>query len=292
MRPFLPLSLLTIGLLFSSCLKDDVNTYVSSYSEEERTVLQQVVRLPEHLHDYNVFLPEHLGGFQVHIDPHQAVLGRVLFYDRALSANGTVSCASCHRPELAFSDDEAFSIGALGERTSRNSLGLGAFPSFADQYNGATGARLFWDERAGTVFEQARQSLLNPEEMGHTSLEDVVAYVREQPHYQILLRKAFPSHGFLTDEQKLLEALQMFVHAIGSFDTKFDRARRKSSFPEKPFESFTNQENLGRTLFRNRVPIFPDPRQQRAGPAICRPRRRRRLRARRRNGGFQDPDAP
>ncbi len=252
MRLALPVFLLATGLLSTSCLKDDVKTYVSSYSEEERAVLQEVLRLPEHLHDYNVFLPDHLGGFQTPIDPHQAVLGRVLFYDRALSASGSVSCASCHRPELAFSDDKAFSIGALGERTSRNSLGLGAFPSFGDHYNGFGGARLFWDERAGTVSEQARQSFLNPEEMGHSSLDEMVAYVKKQPHYQILLRKAFPGNGnFPSDEQKILEALQAFVHAIGCFDTKFDRAMRQEHNPEKAFAAFSQQENLGKTLFLN-----------------------------------------
>ncbi|MEK7253471.1 MAG: cytochrome c peroxidase, partial [Bacteroidota bacterium] len=178
-------------------------------------------------------------------------LGRVLFWDARLSANDAVSCASCHKPELAFADDVAFSEGFLGERTSRNSLALGAFPSF-NAYYGFGGSRLFWDERAGSVQEQSTQTLQNPVEMG-TKLHELGDKILKEDYYQVLFRKAFPENefggGFSTD-QKILRALEAFVNSIGCFNSKYDQEIVKGHLETQNFSGFTAEENQGKQLFQ------------------------------------------
>ena len=73
-------------------------------------------------------------------------LGRALFFDPILSKDSTVSCASCHRPEHAFADTSAVSIGVDGKKGIRNT---------PTAMNLSLGKSFFWDGRAGTLEEQA-----------------------------------------------------------------------------------------------------------------------------------------
>ncbi len=84
-----------------------------------------------------------------------ALLGQRLFFDARFSANGSVSCASCHAPDLGFSDGKSLSTG-LG-RTARHSPSL---------WNVAQQRWFFWDGRADSLWAQAVQPLENPKEMG------------------------------------------------------------------------------------------------------------------------------
>ncbi|MCU0229177.1 MAG: hypothetical protein MUF01_16220 [Bryobacterales bacterium] len=107
-------------------------------------------------------------------------LGRDLFFDEALSADGRVSCASCHRPEHAFADPRPVSLGVANQRGTRNA------PSII---NRAYGRRFFWDGRAQTLEQQAEGPLTHPAEMG-LSPRQAVATVAANPRY----REAFQSH--------------------------------------------------------------------------------------------------
>jgi cytochrome c peroxidase len=75
-----------------------------------------------------------------------ATLGRVLFYDKNLSLNKTISCASCHKQNLGFSDNQAFSKGFAGGLTARNSMSLVNVRYYLNN-------KFFWDERAGSLAE-------------------------------------------------------------------------------------------------------------------------------------------
>ena len=90
-----------------------------------------------------------------------AALGRVLFYDRRLSATGTVSCGSCHIQERGFIDGRRFSRGFAGEATDRRSMPLANL-----RYYQRT--RFFWDERAAGLAEMVLLPIEPPVEMGHT----------------------------------------------------------------------------------------------------------------------------
>jgi len=97
----------------------------------------------------------------VALTPEKVRLGRWLFYDERLSGDGTVSCGTCHRPALAFSEDTAHSTGIRGQQGTRKSPPIvnAAFNVFGD---------LFWDGRAASLQEQVKGPIANPVEMGST----------------------------------------------------------------------------------------------------------------------------
>jgi len=162
-----------------------------------------------------------------------AALGRVLFYDKRLSRNGTVSCSSCHQQAHGFSDPNRFSTGFEGGLTGRNSMGL-------------TNARwylrraFFWDERAATLEIQVLQPIQNAVEMGLT-LTELEARVAAEPYYQTLFTGAFGTPQVTSD--RISRSLAQFVRSIISTQTKFD-----AGVPVN-FANFTAQENQGRQLF-------------------------------------------
>jgi len=173
-----------------------------------------------------------------------ATLGRVLFYDKTLSKNRTISCASCHRQENAFSDFEKFSKGFEGGLTGRNSMSL----INAKYYpNG----RFFWDQRAATLELQVLMPIQDLVEMG-VSLDTLVKRVQNQPYYPALFTSAFGSTVINSD--LISKALAQFVRSVVSYQSKYDQGRQ--TFPAAPapppnafFPNFTAQENRGKEIF-------------------------------------------
>jgi cytochrome c peroxidase len=166
-----------------------------------------------------------------------ATLGRVLFYDRRLSTNQTIACASCHQQSRGFSDGRKFSLGFAGGLTGRNSMGL----SNARYY---LRARFFWDERAATLEDQVLQPIQNAVEMGMT-LPALRARIAAEPYYNDLFTRAYGS-AEVTD-QKISRSLAQFVRSIISVKSKYDQGVATR------FANFSAQENLGRQIFFGQV---------------------------------------
>ncbi len=236
-----------LALALGSCVNDEINVTVQHYTEEESAALRQHLNLPELPFVYDK--PGFTGA-----NNDRATLGRVLFYDKRLSANNSISCANCHKQDKAFSDDVAFSKGFDGQLTSRNSLPLASVLDFQTSYDGTntfggTKARFFWDERAESIVEQSRQTLQNPIEMG-TDLTALGEELMQEDYYKVLFDKAFVNEQHLSPEEKVLTAIQDFVNSIFSDNSKFDKGLNGSG--ENLFSNFTNfsdKENLGKTLF-------------------------------------------
>lgn len=174
-----------------------------------------------------------------------ATLGRVLFYDPRLSVDGTVSCASCHRQELAFGDDAQASAGVAGQ-TARHSMRL-----VNVQYAAET--RFFWDERAASLEEQTLVPVQDHLEMGFSgqdgapALDDLLARLQDLAYYRELF--TFVHGDPEVTAERLQDALSQFVRSIRSFDTKYDAGRALIADDRLPFPNFTEQENLGKELF-------------------------------------------
>ncbi len=166
-----------------------------------------------------------------------ATLGRVIFYDKRLSLNQTVSCASCHQAEHGFSDPARFSTGFNGGHTPRNSMGL----ANARWYQRAA---FFWDERAATLEDQVLEPIQNSTEMGMT-LPAVVERLSAEPFYGTLFSNAFGTPQVTSD--RISRALAQFVRSIISTTTKFDEGVPLA------FSNFTAQEDLGRRIFNGQV---------------------------------------
>ncbi|WP_124981480.1 cytochrome-c peroxidase [Nonlabens xiamenensis] len=173
-----------------------------------------------------------------------ATLGRVLFYDKGLSANGTIACASCHKQDKGFSDEAILSVGFDGGLTGRHSMTL-INSRFYQR------GRFFWDERASTLEEQVLQPFQDPVEMGMT-LEQVVSAVQEKDFYPALFENAFGSQDINSD--RISRALSQFVRSIVSYSSRYDEGRALSASPGANFPNFTNEENLGKNLFFQTIP--------------------------------------
>ena len=143
-----------------------------------------------------------------------ATLGRVLFYDRRVSLNDRVSCASCHQQQFAFSDTAKLSRGFAGGSTGRHSMGL----QNARFYQRG---RFFWDERAATLEAQVLAPIQDATEMGMT-LDNLVIKLSLQPFYAPLFQAAFGSGDITSD--RIGRALSQFVRSLVSGTSRFDQA--------------------------------------------------------------------
>src|SRR6185503_4153778 len=166
-----------------------------------------------------------------------ATLGRVLFYDKRLSTNQTVSCSSCHQRQRGFSDPRQFSVGFNGGLTGRNSMGLSNARWYQRRH-------FFWDERANTLEDQVLQPIQNAVEMGMT-LGALTNRLAAEPYYTNLFARTFGSPDVTSD--RISRALAQFVRSIVSVQTKYDIGASNN------FANFTPQENLGRQIFLGQV---------------------------------------
>lgn len=178
-------------------------------------------------------------------------LGRLLFYDRKLSANGLVSCSSCHAQASGFDDPTRFSIGFQGRITRRSAMAL-ANARFNPR------GHYFRDERAPSLEAQVLQPFTDGIEMGLKPGE-LVDRVANRPWYGKHFAAAF-GDATIT-EPRIANALAQFVRSINSFDARYDRAG--SSDPLQDFPAFSKQENRGKFLF------FASREQGGAGCAAC-----------------------
>lgn len=143
-------------------------------------------------------------------------LGRYLFYDTRLSGNGEQACASCHRPEYAFSEPRPKAVGSTGGLNRRNTLAL---------VNVAYNDTLMWAHPGLQTVEQ--QVLIpmfgdNPVELGIAGREgEVLARLRADPAYEDLFAVAFPRHELL-EFTHVVDVLACFVRSLVSFESPFD----------------------------------------------------------------------
>lgn len=234
---------LYIILIFSlfACKRKDF------YNEQE--VIDAHLNLPQVPFDYeNLDVPTHLDDNWIKmfdntssnnpITNEGATLGRVLFYDKSLSKNNTVACASCHIQSKGFSDSKQFSDGFEGGKTKRHSMGL-ANARFRNL------STYFWDGRSPSIEHQVLQPIQDSVEMG-MNLNYLLIKLREKPYYPILFKDAFGSEEITTD--KISKALAQFVHSMLSFNSRYDEGRKTHSVSDS-FYNFTPQENLGKKLF-------------------------------------------
>jgi cytochrome c peroxidase len=180
-----------------------------------------------------------------------ATLGRVLFYDKNLSSNNTISCASCHIQANAFGDDTDASEGVNGT-TTRHAMRL-VNSRFSNE------RKFFWDERAATLELQASEPIKNHIEMGFSgtsgdgSITTLISKLQAIGYYKELFKYVYGSEEIT--ESKLQNALAQFIRSIQSFDSKYDAGRIAVQSDNQAFPNFTAQENQGKTLFLT-PPVF------------------------------------
>jgi cytochrome c peroxidase len=172
-------------------------------------------------------LPERLAVEQIPLglDPRPApkdnpltearvALGRRLFFDPILSADNTVACASCHRPDHGFSGGTAKPLGIRGQAADRRAPSL---------FNRAYGRAFFWDGRAASLEMQALEPIENAKELGST-VAAALQRLRESPDYPAQFKAAFDDG---ISAENLAKALAGFERVLLRGDSPVDRFRRK-----------------------------------------------------------------
>lgn len=189
---------------------------------------------------YEIVRPE---GFPVVEQPDDNIatvegvaLGRKLFYEKRLSADNTLACASCHFQENSFSDPSAFSVGVDGIQGTRNAMAI---------VNLAWGKDFFWDGRSATLEEQAFLPITDPIEM-HETWPNAVAKLQADPDYPTLFEQAFGTS--VIDSVLAVKAIAQFERTMVSGNSRYDQFLRGEI-------SLTSQEIAGLQLFRTEGPV-------------------------------------
>lgn len=220
------LILLGTALIFSSCRRDKISRSVTPYKLD---------------------IPSHFPDMPIPADNPMTVegveLGRKLFYDKQLSRDNSISCASCHSPENAFSDPNQFSEGVDGQIGKRNSMAL---------INLGWQTSFFWDGRAETLEDQILQPVTDPHEMDQ-SWSTTVSKLSQSTEYNNNFYTVFGVEDF--DSTHVVKAIAQFLRTMISGSSKYDvMYKYQNSIPLTPTEqtiwnNITVQEWAGMDVF-------------------------------------------
>ncbi len=181
-----------------------------------------------------------------------ATLGRVLFNDKRLSVNNTVSCASCHQQAGGFADARRFSLGALPNTVgTAHAMRLGNV-SF---YNPGS---MFWDKRSATLEAQATQPIQNGLEMGfdatHGGMNVLISKMQTLPYYPALFQWVYGTPTIT--EARIQRSLAQYERSMISSGSRWDSGYAQVFNPLAPdrglslnVPGLSAQENAGRRLF-------------------------------------------
>lgn len=164
-------------------------------------------------------------------------LGRRLFFDKDLSIDRSVSCATCHEPEHAFADRRPLAVGVLGRVGKRNS------PTIV---NRGFGRLHFWDGRAATLEAQVLLPIADPNEMD-MRLEDLVARLGADDSYVAAFEAVFERPMTVDDVGRALGA---YLRTVRSGDSPYDR------FIDGATDALSAEAQLGLTVFRGKGRCF------------------------------------
>lgn len=166
----------------------------------------------------------------------KVALGRSLYFDKRLSADGTLSCAVCHDPASALADQSQTAVGTAGVAGSRNSPTI---------LNSMFSPNQFWDGRASSLEEQAKSPLVNPAEMGMKDFAAVEARVAAVEEYRRRFRQVFGNQGVTIDT--ISKAIAAFERTQLSGNSPFDR------FTAGDKTAISDAQKRGWELFRGKA---------------------------------------
>jgi cytochrome c peroxidase len=163
-------------------------------------------------------------------------LGRALYFDKRLSRDGTVSCATCHDPAFAFTDAKSVAEGTAGGRGTRNAPTI---------LNAVFSDLLFWDGRALSLEEQVKHPLLSAFEMGMSTEPELLTRAGSIPEYGRKFAKVFKSEGLTI--ATIAKAIAAYERTLLSGNSPFDR------FINGNDNAITDAQRRGWELFRGKA---------------------------------------
>lgn len=197
--------------LISLCL---LLVMVACQKDAFQTAIQAPV-LPETPYDYTPQwggLHNHMQNQDIGITNEGAALGRVLFYDKILSIDNSVSCGSCHHQAIGFADGDRFSTGFNKDLTDRNA------PPISNLYDDNL---LFWDGRSTSIEDLVLRPIRNHKEMGMEDMDFLIAKIKAAPYYSDLFTAAFGNEEVTS--AKVADAMTQFIKSMIGCNSPMDR---------------------------------------------------------------------
>lgn len=168
-------------------------------------------------------------------------LGRMLFYEKMMSKDGSMACASCHLQEFAFSDTAQFSIGVEGKPGGRQAMAVFNMAWNENEF--------FWDGRAHLVRDQSLGPIQDKLEMNET-LENVIAKLSATQQYKDQFTRAFGNDDITSEKMSL--AMEQFMNSIVSYESRYDDFLLDTMV-------YSDSEKRGKDLFFDEYnEFFPD----------------------------------
>lgn len=203
-------------------------------SAAQTTPLEEIVKVP-------LGLPPLPVPADNPMTPEKVALGRMLYFDKRLSRDGTISCATCHDPKKAWAEDTPVSTGFKGQKGEFNSPTV---------INTAYATSMFWDGRAGSLEEQALGPMQNPIEMAH-ELDELVKQLSAIPKYVEMFQKVF---GTGVTKDGMAKAIAAFERTVLSGNSPYDRYT-KGNDPN----ALTEAQKRGLDLFEQHCAVCHTP---------------------------------
>ena len=210
-------------LLFVSCL------LILCKKKEE-------IRFTYSPNPYDLEIPANFPPIEISqenpITEEGVLLGRHLFWDNRLSGNNSISCATCHSPQYAFSDNNQYSTGINGDIGTRNSMVL---------QNLAWANDFFWDGRVNSIEKQVFKTVVEKTEMDE-NWSDFLSEIKYDVSYNKLFFEAFNTIN--PDSSHVAKAIAQFLLTMISSNSKYDKVLRNETV-------FTPEENAGFASFNS-----------------------------------------
>ncbi|MFK7809419.1 MAG: cytochrome-c peroxidase [Saprospiraceae bacterium] len=238
-----------LGFFFLLACNSDDEIAKGGDSSNEDNDLIELTDIAYNPQPYNLIVPKGFSEMEIPVDNPLTIdgvnLGRHLFYDPILSGDSTMSCSTCHLPEMSFTDGKPVSEGIdglTGKRSSMSLLNVGFY------YTG-----LFWDGRSTTLEEQALLPVEDPIEL-HNTWPNIIDKLKVHSTYPVMFRKAFGIEGIndISKEMAAKAIAQFERIMVSSGESRYDIVNRPT-----PGEFFTEQESDGEKLFFDETDNHP-----------------------------------
>ena len=238
--------LISTGLLSTSLLSVNALVGLSDVPADSMVVNEDVPSVPKDTLPESIeFKSTELGFSKLPDTPAdnpitdaKIRLGRKLFFDPILSHDGTVACASCHRPEAAFASNDKLAVGIKGRKGTRN------VPTVL---NRGYGENFSWDGSSDSLEDQSTGPLTNENELGNPDVESVVKRLQADDSYTEQFEAAFENSDDRTVSAKnLSRALATFQRALTYGETAVDRFRASE------YSALSREARQGMWIFESR----------------------------------------
>ncbi len=231
-----------------SSMLNDIQQVLGVPYKKEWSAIRSDAR---HIYDRNVFNTDFFApNSNAYYSPEKARLGELLFFDPILSDNNERACASCHKPEKAFTDGEPKATAFEREKLlARNSPTV---------INSGFQKKAFWDQRAGSLEDQLDSVINNPDEL-HSSFERIIDRLNSSPEYVKLFNQAFPDckkQGIQRADVK--NAIGVYERTVVGLNSRFDQYMQgdDSKLTEEEINGFNVYMGKGKCGICHYAPLF------------------------------------